>query len=207
MPVLFSSSSTPIITSSSSTPTLSAVNHHVGARTAVLVTQVVTRPADTFTTVVTLGSNSQPAQSGSAPPPPPPSSAHDGLSQDAFGGIIGGVVAFVAILLVFLICCGRLRAPRSRHGSSSGGSLSSSYYSGSGSGSGSSGRRRNRHRPRGGGGGNRKRPKSGGGRRGPAHHRNRLIRIRMMGVGAICRTTVWPMVVAAVVEVVGHLLR
>ncbi|KAK8090430.1 hypothetical protein PG997_005391 [Apiospora hydei] len=69
-----------------------------------------------------------------------PSSAHDGLSQDAFGGIIGGVVAFVAILLVFLICCGRSRGSRSsRSGGSSSRSFGSSYY-GSGSSSGEGGR-------------------------------------------------------------------
>ncbi|TQN65435.1 hypothetical protein CSHISOI_10000 [Colletotrichum shisoi] len=97
--------------------------HSVAARqeeTVVhVITQTIYRPSTTFVTYVTLGSgpptsNSDGGNPVAAPPPaaasptvardPPPDRSSGSLSSVQIGGILGGIVAFVAIALIAWFC-------------------------------------------------------------------------------------------------------
>ncbi|KAK1727101.1 hypothetical protein CaCOL14_006970 [Colletotrichum acutatum] len=80
-----------------------------------VITQTIYRPSSTFVTYVTLGSgpptsysDGNPADSPPAAAPtadsPPPDRSSGSLSSAQIGGILGGIVAFVAILLIAWFC-------------------------------------------------------------------------------------------------------
>ncbi|KAK1623760.1 hypothetical protein BDP81DRAFT_454207 [Colletotrichum phormii] len=80
-----------------------------------VITQTIYRPSSTFVTYVTLGSgpptsysDGNPADPPSAASPtadpPPPDRSSGSLSSAQIGGILGGIVAFVAIALIAWFC-------------------------------------------------------------------------------------------------------
>ncbi|KAI3545248.1 hypothetical protein CABS01_11222 [Colletotrichum abscissum] len=79
-----------------------------------VITQTIYRPSSTFVTYVTLGSgpptsysDGNPADPPAAAPttdPPPPDRSSGSLSSAQIGGILGGIVAFVAIVLIAWFC-------------------------------------------------------------------------------------------------------
>ncbi|GJD05315.1 hypothetical protein ColKHC_14140 [Colletotrichum higginsianum] len=83
-----------------------------------VITQTIYRPSTTFVTYVTLGSGPPTSNSDrgnpAEPPPaaasptvarePPPDRSSGSLSSVQIGGILGGIVAFVAIALIAWFC-------------------------------------------------------------------------------------------------------
>lgn len=88
------------------------------ARQYPAITQTLTRTSETLTTVVTLGAGSP--TSTSTPPAQPtttttaagtssPASGSSGLTQDQIGAIIGGIAAFVVVVLILWCCLYQLK--------------------------------------------------------------------------------------------------
>ncbi|KAF4782920.1 hypothetical protein HER10_EVM0004276 [Colletotrichum scovillei] len=80
-----------------------------------VITQTIYRPSSTFVTYVTLGSGPPTSYSDGNPAdpppaaapttdPPPPDRSGGSLSSAQIGGILGGIVAFVAIVLIAWFC-------------------------------------------------------------------------------------------------------
>ncbi|KXH42823.1 hypothetical protein CSIM01_05931 [Colletotrichum simmondsii] len=80
-----------------------------------VITQTIYRPSSTFVTYVTLGSGPPTSYSDGNPAdpppaaapttdPPPPDRSSGSLSSAQIGGILGGIVAFVAIVLIAWFC-------------------------------------------------------------------------------------------------------
>ncbi|TEA22300.1 hypothetical protein C8034_v007006 [Colletotrichum sidae] len=90
-----------------------------------VITQTIRRPATTFITYVTLGpGDPTPIPEDPTAPtpisaptmaPPPPGRGDGSLSSVQIGGILGGVVAFVAIVLIAWYCVTAKRPPRRQH--------------------------------------------------------------------------------------------
>lgn len=106
-----------------------------------LRTLTVTRDGTTETSVFTLGSSEATTKPYSPNPAP-------GISQETLGGIIGGVVSAIVLVLLLLVCCGRVHIPtksvssgssRSRSTTTSRGRHHHHHHGGHGHGSGSGG--------------------------------------------------------------------